>query len=93
MKKLLIFALLAILLISGCTSEERTECITHDELKTEERCLVAVNGNVYDMEGMNMWEGRTHEDCECGGSYIIEELPETHTQSHYMGKFAGRLCE
>jgi predicted heme/steroid binding protein len=77
-------------------AQEQMECFNINELNFSDRCLVAVDGVVYDMTGMPRWQSGIHYDYSCGGNYseeyIVSIMP-SHAQEKYYGSIAGYLCE
>ncbi len=74
------------------TIDDEVDCISREQLNGETGCLVAVNGIVYNMEGMDRWSRSSHFDCQCGGEYTIHMLPASHSQAKYYGSVVGKLC-
>ena len=76
--KALFFALFVLLVIfSGCLQEE--ECTSLEDVETafqeEGRCLVIVEGNVYDVTDSSDWAEGTHKKAHpCGQEYDAETI-------------------
>lgn len=67
-------------------------CLAVSDLTADSRCLVAVDGVIYDMTGMPRWQTGVHFDYVCGGSYDLDSLPPSHASAKYYGPVIGQLC-
>ena len=74
-------------------SSVATDCLTISDLESSVHCLVAVDDIVYDMTGMPRWQGGSHFDYSCGGSYYdIASIIPSHVADKYYGPVIGELC-
>lgn len=71
------------------------QCVSKEKLKTDSRCLVAVDNVVYDMSNMRLWSKSGHYQHTCNSEIntTVTPLPATHVYSlKYFGLVVGKIC-
>jgi len=81
----------------GLATENLT-CMTLGELESDPRCLFEMDGIVYDMTGMEMWQSGQHFGHMCNtrmDEALRRRLPPTHfdtSNPKYFGPVVAKLC-